>query len=458
MSLAAGAKQPRLDDEGLRMIWDTVDTEKRGILGRNGFNIALRLIGHRQAGKTIIPSLLDLPGQLPRFDVAQATVELEDQQKHAQLNAQHDLADQPKADQGMQTQQGKELGEPAKEAAAQKEVQDQMEQELAKKMAAHKEALDKLEQEHLQLLKTVQEQQQQALFMSLMRETQLYSSFGGGSPAQIAQAQQQKAVTQRMYQDQITQIPEPKPESEQPSITAIDSDGGKVTEPVALAQPQLQQQQYQPPPQLHQQQFSTDSKQYPTQSQTYSVDPRTYVTNPQTYSVDPSTYVIKPQQDLLSTFTSIASKYLRPKQYAADPTQYLAHQQQSNSTNNEFVVRPPAPMPSQLYQYSTDPNQYVVRPQPLSPTHTQPQYQYQSPPPPHRQQYSIDPNQYVVRPQPLSPTHIQQHQCQYQSPPLQQQQQYFPLQSSYPSPITSQPTSPNTNGQLPYESVQQQCQ
>ncbi|KAF9344665.1 hypothetical protein BGX26_004057, partial [Mortierella sp. AD094] len=505
--------------------------------------------------------------------VAQATVELEVQQEQAQLNAEHDLVNQLKE---VQTQQGKEL---EAQLQAHLEADTQREDELAKKVAAHKEAQDQKEQEYLQQLRAVQEQQQQALFVSLMNETQLYSGFGGGSAAQIAQAQQQQALTQQMYQNQTAQImdafqkqqaeammelhnltvhaakdvtykptgvttsppatdatssgisapsmPLPqsksKPESQQPSTTAIDSNASKVTEPIAPAQPQPQQQQpqppqpqpqphpvqyptdpqqYQPPPQPHQQQFLTDPKQYLTQPQTYSTDPRTYVTNPQTYSTDPRTYVTKPQtfltdprqylnrpqpqpqystdptqyailppqqqpqQDLLSTFTSVASKYLRPKLYAIDTTQYFAHQQQPYSTDNQYVVRPEAPMPPQSYhtqspppqqqqQYSTDPNQYVIRPQPLSLTHTQPQqYQHHSPPPLQQQQ------QQPYQPQPQM---YQQQPAKYPNqpayPPLQQQQQYFPPQSSYPSPHPSQPTSPNMNGPpLPYESIQQQWQ
>ncbi|KAL2024356.1 hypothetical protein VTK56DRAFT_8838 [Thermocarpiscus australiensis] len=58
----------RLDSRILGEIWQIADKENRGFLTPAGFGVALRLIGHAQAGREPVPELALQPGPLPRFD------------------------------------------------------------------------------------------------------------------------------------------------------------------------------------------------------------------------------------------------------------------------------------------------------------------------------------------------------------------------------------------------------
>lgn len=46
-----------LPTDVLGLIWQQADNENNGFLTQDGFNIALRLIGHAQAGTTVSPGL-----------------------------------------------------------------------------------------------------------------------------------------------------------------------------------------------------------------------------------------------------------------------------------------------------------------------------------------------------------------------------------------------------------------
>lgn len=49
-------------------IWQIADSENRGLLTKPGFCVALRLIGHYQAGRDLSPDLAFKPGPLPKFE------------------------------------------------------------------------------------------------------------------------------------------------------------------------------------------------------------------------------------------------------------------------------------------------------------------------------------------------------------------------------------------------------
>lgn len=49
-------------------IWQIADSENRGLLTKPGFCVALRLIGHYQAGRDMSHELAFKPGPLPKFD------------------------------------------------------------------------------------------------------------------------------------------------------------------------------------------------------------------------------------------------------------------------------------------------------------------------------------------------------------------------------------------------------
>ncbi|OAA55805.1 ef hand domain containing protein [Niveomyces insectorum RCEF 264] len=61
-------EKTRLDSRTLGEIWQIADKENRGFLTPAGFGIALRLIGHAQAGTDPSPRLAFQPGPLPRFE------------------------------------------------------------------------------------------------------------------------------------------------------------------------------------------------------------------------------------------------------------------------------------------------------------------------------------------------------------------------------------------------------
>lgn len=61
-------EQTRLDSRILGEVWQIADHENRGFLTPAGFGIALRLIGHAQAGREPSPQLALQPGPIPRFD------------------------------------------------------------------------------------------------------------------------------------------------------------------------------------------------------------------------------------------------------------------------------------------------------------------------------------------------------------------------------------------------------
>lgn len=58
----------RLDSRILGEVWQIADHENRGFLTPAGFGVALRLIGHAQAGREPSPQLALQPGPIPRFD------------------------------------------------------------------------------------------------------------------------------------------------------------------------------------------------------------------------------------------------------------------------------------------------------------------------------------------------------------------------------------------------------
>lgn len=61
-------EQTRLDSRILGEIWQLADQENRGFLTPAGFGIALRLIGHAQAGREPSLQVALQPGPIPRFD------------------------------------------------------------------------------------------------------------------------------------------------------------------------------------------------------------------------------------------------------------------------------------------------------------------------------------------------------------------------------------------------------
>ncbi|GJJ72468.1 hypothetical protein EMPS_04825 [Entomortierella parvispora] len=72
-----------LNNATLDTVWELADVEKHGVLGKNGFNVALRVIGHNQArpSPTSFTPILT-PGPLPRFENTKAT----DKTIHARVN------------------------------------------------------------------------------------------------------------------------------------------------------------------------------------------------------------------------------------------------------------------------------------------------------------------------------------------------------------------------------------
>ncbi|KAI1201977.1 hypothetical protein F5X97DRAFT_271537 [Nemania serpens] len=61
-------EKTRLDSRILGEIWQIADRENRGFLEATGFGLALRLIGHAQAGREPTPELGLQQGPLPKFD------------------------------------------------------------------------------------------------------------------------------------------------------------------------------------------------------------------------------------------------------------------------------------------------------------------------------------------------------------------------------------------------------
>ncbi|KIW18075.1 hypothetical protein PV08_02362 [Exophiala spinifera] len=63
-------ERTKLPPDVLGQIWQIADTENRGFLTPAGFGVALRLIGHAQAGRVPSAQLAPQPAPLPRFDNA----------------------------------------------------------------------------------------------------------------------------------------------------------------------------------------------------------------------------------------------------------------------------------------------------------------------------------------------------------------------------------------------------
>ncbi|CAN8104153.1 unnamed protein product [Discula destructiva] len=61
-------EKTRLDSRILGEIWQIADSENRGFLTPAGFGVALRLIGHAQAGREPTPQIALQPGPVPRLD------------------------------------------------------------------------------------------------------------------------------------------------------------------------------------------------------------------------------------------------------------------------------------------------------------------------------------------------------------------------------------------------------
>lgn len=61
-------EKTRLDSRLLGEVWQIADSENRGFLTPAGFGVALRLIGHAQAGREPSPQIALQPGPIPRFD------------------------------------------------------------------------------------------------------------------------------------------------------------------------------------------------------------------------------------------------------------------------------------------------------------------------------------------------------------------------------------------------------
>lgn len=61
-------EKTRLDSRILGEVWQIADHENRGFLTPAGFGVALRLIGHAQAGREPSPQIALQPGPIPRFD------------------------------------------------------------------------------------------------------------------------------------------------------------------------------------------------------------------------------------------------------------------------------------------------------------------------------------------------------------------------------------------------------
>lgn len=56
-----------LPTDVLGLIWQQADSENNGFLTEDGFNIALRLIGHAQAGTSVSPGLEKKGGLVPVY-------------------------------------------------------------------------------------------------------------------------------------------------------------------------------------------------------------------------------------------------------------------------------------------------------------------------------------------------------------------------------------------------------
>lgn len=61
-------EKTRLDSRILGEVWQIADQENRGFLTPAGFGVALRLIGHAQAGREPTSQIALQPGPIPRFD------------------------------------------------------------------------------------------------------------------------------------------------------------------------------------------------------------------------------------------------------------------------------------------------------------------------------------------------------------------------------------------------------
>lgn len=64
-------EKTRVAPNVLGEIWQIADSENRGLLTKPGFCVALRLIGHYQAGRDLTPDLAFKPGPLPKFEGVQ---------------------------------------------------------------------------------------------------------------------------------------------------------------------------------------------------------------------------------------------------------------------------------------------------------------------------------------------------------------------------------------------------
>lgn len=61
-------EKTRVAPNVLGEIWQIADSENRGLLTKPGFCVALRLIGHYQAGRDLSPDLAFKQGPLPKFE------------------------------------------------------------------------------------------------------------------------------------------------------------------------------------------------------------------------------------------------------------------------------------------------------------------------------------------------------------------------------------------------------
>ncbi|KAF9905012.1 hypothetical protein EC991_002075 [Linnemannia zychae] len=57
-----------LSPQILGQIWVLADTENKGVLGQQGFSVAVKLIAHAQSGKTPSPALINIDAPLPHFE------------------------------------------------------------------------------------------------------------------------------------------------------------------------------------------------------------------------------------------------------------------------------------------------------------------------------------------------------------------------------------------------------
>uniref|UniRef100_A0A3B3R2L4 EH domain-containing protein n=1 Tax=Paramormyrops kingsleyae TaxID=1676925 RepID=A0A3B3R2L4_9TELE len=65
-------KKSKLPDSTLGQIWELADPNGKGFLDKQGFLVALRLVGRAQSGQEISLTGLELPGPPPTFVSAEA--------------------------------------------------------------------------------------------------------------------------------------------------------------------------------------------------------------------------------------------------------------------------------------------------------------------------------------------------------------------------------------------------